>query len=218
MKDIFFVPIILMFFAVTAITAQSPEVQKAERILEEVSGTTQSYESIKADFTFTLEDTQSETTDRHEGDIILSGEKYKASLMNVDSYFDGETLWTHLKEVGEVNISYPDKNDDTTLNPANIFNIYKEGFRYMFAGEDTIDGRKVDVVDLFPEDRDRSFSRIKLYINQDSRHISKISQLGKDGNNYIIDIENMETDVPCDSSMFIFDEDEHPDVDVIDMR
>ena len=209
---------VLLFSGFLALTAQSPEVQKAERILEQVSETTQSYESIKADFTFTLENIESNTEDTYEGSIILAGKKYKASVMNVDSYFNGETLWTHLKEVGEVNISNPDPQDDETLSPANIFNIYKEGFRYMFAGEDTIDGQPVNVVDLFPEDRDKSYSRIKLYVNQDNHHITKISQIGKDGNNYIINIKNMKTNVPCESSMFIFSEEKHPDVQVIDMR
>ncbi|MGM0377328.1 MAG: LolA family protein [Bacteroidota bacterium] len=213
-----FIPAILLFCGFSAVTAQSPEVQKAEQILDQVSETTQAYESIKADFDFTLENIESETEDTHEGSIIMSGEKYQASVMNVDSYFDGETLWTHLKEVGEVNISNPDPQDDETLSPANIFNIYKEGFRYMFAGEDTIDGQPVNVVDLFPEDRDKSYSRIKLYVNKDNHHISKIAQLGKDGNNYIINIKDMKTNVPCESSMFIFDKDEHPDVEVIDMR
>lgn len=213
-----FIPAILLFCGFSAVTAQSPEVQKAEQILDQVSETTQAYESIKADFDFTLENIESETEDTHEGSIIMSGEKYKASVMNVDSYFDGETLWTHLKEVGEVNISNPDPQDDETLSPANIFNIYKEGFRYMFAGEDTIDGQPVNVVDLFPEDRDKSYSRIKLYVNKDNHHIAKIAQLGKDGNNYIINIKDMKTNVSCESSMFIFDKDEHPDVEVIDMR
>jgi outer membrane lipoprotein-sorting protein len=157
-------------------------------------------------------------TDTHEGSILLSGDKYKATLMNVDSYFNGETLWTHLKEVGEVNISNPDTSDNATLSPSNIFNIYKEGFRYMYAGEDTIDGNPVDVVDLFPENRDKPYSRIKLYIKKDNHHIAKVSQIGKDGNNYIIDIKNMKTDVPCEPSMFSFDKKKHPDVDVIDMR
>ena len=209
---------VLLFGGFLALTAQSPEVQKAERILDQVSETTQSYKSIKADFTFTLENIESGTENTHEGSIILSGEKYKASVMNVDSYFNGETLWTHLKEVGEVNISNPDPQDDETLSPANIFNIYKEGFRYMFAGEDTIDGQPVNVVDLFPEDRDKSYSRIKLYVRKDNDHIAKISQIGKDGNNYIINIKNMKTNVPCESSMFIFDEEENPDIQVIDMR
>lgn len=217
MKKVF-IAIGIFLISGTVLLAQSPEVVKAENILDDVSETTQSYESIKADFTFTLENIESDVADSHSGTVLISGEKYKASLMDVDSYFDGTTLWTHLKEVGEVNISNPDPMDDTTLSPSNIFNIYKEGFRYIFAGDTTVDGENVQVVDLFPEDRDKPFSRIKLFVKKSNHHITKISQIGKDGNNYIIDIHNMETNVPFETSDFAFDMEEHPDVDVIDMR
>jgi len=210
--------IVIILFLGTTLLAQSPEVVKAREILDEVSNTTRSYESIKADFTFTLENTQADISDSHDGTVIISDDKYKVTLMDYDNYFDGETLWTHLKEVGEVNISNPDPMDDMMLSPANIFNIYKEGFRYIFAGETTVDGKKVEIVDLFPEDRDKSFSRIKLYVDKENHHISKITQIGKDGSNYIIDVHDMKTNVECNPSTFIFDTSEHPDVDVIDMR
>jgi len=210
--------IVLFLFLGTFLMAQSPEVLKAREILDEVSNTTQSYESIKADFTFTMENTRADISDSHDGSIIISDEKYKVTLMDYDNYFDGETLWTHLKEVGEVNISNPDPMNDMMLSPANIFNIYKKGFRYIFAGETAMNGEEVVVVDMFPEDRDKTFSRIKLFINKDNHHITKISQIGKDGSNYIIDVHNMETNIGCDSSTFRFDTSEHPDVDVIDMR
>lgn len=218
MRNIFATVSLMIFLAVSAVSAQSPEVLKAKEILDKVSEVTQSYNSIKADFTFSLENTQADITDSHEGTIVISDDKYKATVMNVDSYFDGETLWTHLKEVGEVNISNPDPMDETTLSPANIFNIHEDGFRYIFAGEDNLKGQKVNIIDLFPEDRDKPYSRIKLYVNKNNNHISKIMQLGKDGNNYIIDIKEMKTNVPVEQSMFEFDEEAHPDVDVIDMR
>ncbi|WP_462318327.1 LolA family protein [Marinilabilia sp.] len=218
MRNIFATVSLMIFLAVSAVSAQSPEVLKAKEILDKVSEVTQSYNSIKADFTFSLENTQADITDSHEGTIVISDDKYKATVMNVDSYFDGETLWTHLKEVGEVNISTPDPMDETTLSPANIFNIHEDGFRYIFAGEDNLKGQKVNIIDLFPEDRDKPYSRIKLYVNKNNNHISKIMQLGKDGNNYIIDIKEMKTNVPVEPSMFEFDEEAHPDVDVIDMR
>lgn len=218
MRNIFATVSLMIFFAGSVIVAQSPEVLKAKDILDKVSEVTQSYNSIKADFTFSMENTQADITDSHEGTIVISGDKYKATVMNVDSYFDGETLWTHLREVGEVNISNPDPMDETTLSPANIFNIHEDGFRYIFAGEDNLKGQKVNIIDLFPEDRDKPYSRIKLYVNKSNNHISKIMQLGKDGNNYIIDINEMKTNVPVEPSMFEFDQKANPEVDVIDMR
>ena len=211
-----FIPILMLIPVI--LPAQSPEVIKAGNILDKVSEIIQSHQSIRADFTFSMENKQADVTDTHKGTILIAGEKYKASVMNVDSYFDGTTLWTYLKEVDEVNISNPDPMDETTLSPSSIFNIHKQGFRYIFAGEDTIDGEEINIVDMFPEDRDKPYSRIKVYVNKANNHITKISQIGKDGTNYIIDITNMETDVPFEPGMFTFDPDKHPDVEIIDMR
>lgn len=198
--------------------AQSPEVIKAKQILDEVAAKTKGYQTIRADFSFTLENTQAKVTDTQTGKIIIKGDKYKIDLMGVDTYFDGKTIWMYLRDAGEVNISEPDLMDDETLNPANIFNIYQEGFKYLHAGETSLNGKKTDVIDLFPEKRDKAFSRIKLYIYQGNLQIAKITQIGKDGNNYIIDIKKLEVNAPADDALFIFDASKHPNVEVIDMR
>ncbi len=198
--------------------AQSPEVRKGKEILDRVSLKTKGYTSIKADFSFTLENLQAQMTDTHEGVILIKGDKYKATIMGADTYFDGTTMWMHMKEVNEVNISGPEMMDEESLNPATIFTIYEEGYRYLHAGETTINGKTVDIIDLFPEDRNKPFSRIKLYIYRDNLHFAKIEQIGKDGNNYIFNIKKMETNVPVNDSMFVFDTASHPNVDVIDLR
>jgi outer membrane lipoprotein-sorting protein len=200
------------------VSAQNPEVIKAKQILDKVSEVTKSYNSIKADFTFTLDNEQADITDSYDGSILISGNKYKADVMSAESYFDGKTLWTYLTEVGEVNISTPDPNNEMTLSPSNIFSIHETGFRYIYAGEELTNGKKIQIVDLFPENRDKPFSRIKLYVNKANNHIAKIEQIGKDGNNYIIEIKEMETNVPVEPSFFIFKTEDHPDVDVIDLR
>lgn len=211
--------IFLLFISVAIfINAQSPEVLKAKQILDKVAIKTKGYQTIRADFSFTLENIQAKLTDTHNGKIIIKGEKYKIDLMGADTYFDGKTVWMHLKDVGEVNISEPDMLDDQTLNPATIFTIYEEGFKYIYSGETTLNGKKTDIVDLFPDKRDKPFSRIKLYIYQDNQQIGKITQIGKDGNNYIIDIKKMDVNIPTDDSLFTFDVSKYPNVDVIDMR
>lgn len=201
-----------------SIMAQSPEVQRGKEILDRVSAKTKGYTSIKADFSFTLENLQAEMTDTYEGVILIKDDKYKASIMGADTYFDGTTMWMHMKEVNEVNISGPEMMDEESLNPATIFSIYEQGYRYVHAGETTINGKTADIVDLFPEDRNKPFSRVKLYIYRDNLQFAKIVQIGKDGNNYIVDIKKMETNVPASDSMFTFDTAKHPNVDVIDLR
>ncbi len=209
---------ILLFIALIPgfLLAQTNE--KAVEILDKVTEKTKTYNTIRADFSFSMQNTQEDINEVYEGSISIKGDKYKAHLMNVDTYFDGKTLWTHMVEEGEVNVDEPDPEDEETLNPASIFTIYQTGFKYAYLGEKTVDGVVVYGIDLFPVNRDKPYSKINLEIIKDNLKISSIKQVGKDGNNYTIKVKKMEINVPMNDSMFAFDKAAHPDVDVIDMR
>lgn len=208
----------ILLLMLTPLVAQSPEVLKAREILDKVSARTKSYTTIKADFSFTLENLQAQITDTHNGAILIKGDKYKVNLMGVDTYFNGNTMWMYMREANEVNISGPDMMEDDSLNPATIFSIYEEGFKYMHAGETTLNGKRVDIIDLFPEKRNQPYTRIKLFIYKDNLQFARIMQIGRDGNNYIIDVKKMETNVPADDSLFRFDASKHPGVEIVDLR
>ena len=196
--------------------AQNPE--KAKEILDQVTAKTKTFKTIKADFSFSLENLQEEINEKYEGTISIKGEKYKANLMEVDTYFDGKTLWTHMIDAEEVNVDEPDPEDEETLNPAKIFTIYETGFNYAYLGEKQSNGVTVYAIDLFPVNRDKPYSRIKLEIKKDVMQLHTIKQISKDGNNYTIAITKLTPNTPMEDSYFIFDETANPDVDVIDMR
>jgi len=199
-----------------SLQAQSSE--KAKEILDKVSAKTKAYQTIKADFSFAMENLQEEINETYEGKIILKGNKYKVSLMNVDSYYDGTALYTHMIDAEEVNVSEPDPSDEETLNPATIFTIYDKGYTFNYIGEGTAAGKPCHEIDLYPENRDKPFSRIKLLILKDDLQLYSLRQIGKDGNNYTITVKSMKTNAPVDDKTFVFDTSTHPDVDVIDMR
>ena len=212
------ISLIFTFSLVLTTNAQDPDVFKAREILDKVSAKTKTYSTIRADFSITLENLQASLTDTYSGKIILKGDKYKVDVMNSEIFFDGKTMWTYLPDVNEVSISDATMMEDSLLDPTNIFSFYESGFKYIYAGETTINGKKVDIIDLFPEKRDQIFSRIKVYIYKDNLQIAKLSQIGRDGNNYIIDIKKMEINVPTDDSFFRFDASKYPGVEVIDLR
>jgi len=192
--------------------------KKAKDILDKVSAKTKSYSTISADFTFSMENKQEDISETNDGTILIKGDKYKISLMDVDTYFDGKIIYTYMKEAEEVNITEPDPEDEETLNPATIFTVYEKGFKYRYIGEGTKDGKTFYEIDLYPENRDKPYSRIKLQVLKDDLTLYSLRQVGKDGNNYTIVVNAMKTNVPLDDSAFIFDPAKHPDVDVIDMR
>ncbi len=192
--------------------------KKAKEILDKVSAKTKSYSTISADFTFSMENLQEDISETNEGTILIKGDKYKVSLMGVDTYFNGKEIYTYMKEAGEVNITEPDPEDEETLNPATIFTIYETGFKYRYIGEKTEKGKTFYEIDLYPENRDKPYSRIKLRILKDDLTLYSLRQVGKDGNNYTVVVKSMKTNIPLDDSVFTFDTAKHPDVDVIDMR
>jgi outer membrane lipoprotein-sorting protein len=196
--------------------AQSQE--KAKEILDQVSAKTKAYPSIVADFSFSLENLQEDINEVYEGNIILKGNKYKVNLMDMDNYFDGEVLYMHNLDAGEVNITIPDPDDEETLNPATIFTIYEDGYTYNYVAEGTIDGKACHEIDLYPVNRDKPFSRIKLLVLKDNLQLYSIRQVGKDGNNYTVVVKDMKTNKKIDDNTFVFDKAANPDVDVIDMR
>ena len=192
--------------------------EKAKEILDQVSAKTKAYPSIVADFSFALENLQEDIKEVYDGNIILKDNKYKVNLMDVDTYFDGEVLYTHMIDAEEVNITIPDLDDEETLNPATIFTIYEDGYTYNYVAEGTIDGKACHEIDLYPENRDKPYSRIKLLVLKDNLQIYSIRQVGKDGNNYTVIVKNMITDKSINDNTFVFDKAANPDVDVIDMR
>ncbi len=212
-------PLLISLILVVSFSfSNAQDAVKAKQILDQVSLKTKAFTSISAEFSFSLENLQEKINDSHNGSIKVKGNKYKVSLMNVDSYFDGKSLYTHLKDADEVNISTPDTNDEGILNPAKIFTMYEKGFKYNFIGEKTEAGKTLYEIDLFPDNRDKPFSRIKLQIWKDNLQLYTLKQVGKDGNNYTIKVKKMDTNQPFTDSDFVFNSAANPNVDVIDMR
>lgn len=198
--------------------AQNDEAAKAKEILNKVSTKTRQYQSIKANFSFELENLQDNIKEKQDGSILLKDGKYRIEVMGVVNYFDGSTLATWMKDADEVNISEPDMSDDTMLNPANIFTIYEKGFKLKYIGEKNIAGATMYEIDLYPEDRTKPFSRVKLMINKATMQIHSFMQQGKDGNNYTITVKKMETNVATTDADFKFDKAANPKVQVVDLR
>lgn len=210
--------LLLFIIALLPLSIFAQESEKAKDILDQVSSKTKSFKTIKADFSFTLENLQEEITETYNGAIKIKGNMYMVELMDAKTYFDGKTLYTYMPDVEEVNISEPAEDDDEALNPAKIFSLYENGFKYRFIGEKTESGKNLYEIDLYPESHDKPFSRIKLLINKNDLTLYSLKQVGKDGNNYIIKVKKIQSDLPFNDSEFTFNKAAHPNVDLIDMR
>ncbi len=193
---------------------------EAEKILEQVSEKINAYKTIKAKFTYSLEDLKKQTSEEKKGLIYMQDDKYKMFLYgaNIEIFYDGETMATFLINNKEVTLTTPDPDSEDLITPANMFDFYKKGFYYRYLGEYQEKGIPLKVIDFIPEKRDKKVSRIRLKIKKSNLHFYSLKSFGKAGNNVTIKISDIEPNVHVTPVLFKFNEKQHPDVEVIDLR
>lgn len=191
---------------------------KAKTILDQVSAKTKAYKSIEAEFAIVIENKQEKTNDSKKGKIFVKGAKYKVDLAMSTIFNDGKTQWTYMKDPNEVNITTPDPNDDSSLNPAKLFTIYEKGYKIRFIKEKFEKNRALYEIELYPIDLKKDFSRITLMIDKQKMQLFSMKRFGKDGSDYYIEVLKMETDKEMADGMFTFDKTKYPKVEINDMR
>jgi outer membrane lipoprotein-sorting protein len=217
--------LLLSSFAVGSAFAQKDV--DAKKILNQVSRKYRSYDVVKTDFTFTFENQQSGTKDSQTGTLVSRSKanKYKVTIYNpqdkttVDQEIisDGKSQWTYIKKDKEVELSNVDNSSDA-LNPAQLFTIYEKGYKYVYNGDEKVDGKLCQVIDLTPEDANKQFFKVRLSIDKATKQIYSAMIFDKNGSRYNYIIRSFTPNVKVPDSMFTFDKKDHPGVEVVDLR
>ncbi|MDD4383804.1 MAG: outer membrane lipoprotein carrier protein LolA [Bacteroidales bacterium] len=178
----------------------------------------QAYESIKAEFTFTLENLQEGFSDTHKGNLKFKGKSYFLELMGMQVYFDGKTKWQYIPEANEVTISEPTSLDGGFFDdPTQIFRSYEQDFKSKFMGEKIEKKVSLYEVDLYPEDISVPYSIIKIIFKKQNLEPVSIKYQGKDGINYIIDVKAFSGNQNLKDNEFTFTPAEHKGIVIVDM-
>ena len=216
MKKIVLLSLGMMSFG---LIAYSQNDAKAKTILAGVSKKYRSYDVVKADFTFTLDNQQAKLKESQQGTLLVKAKanKYKVSMQDQDLLSDGKSQWTYLKEDNEVQVTDAD-NSGEALNPAKIFTLYESGYKYLYTG-DTKSGNKVyQMIDLSPLDTKKSFFKIRLSIDKVAKQISNVLIFDKNGNKYTYTVKSFSAVSKVPESTFTFDVKKYPGVEVVDLR
>lgn len=192
--------------------------QKAKTILDQVSAKTKAYKTIEAEFAIIIENKQEKINDSKKGKIYIKGNKYKIDLSSSTIFNDSKTQWTYMKDPNEVNITTPDPNDDSSLNPAKIFTIYEKGYKIRYINEKFERNRQLYEIELYPIDLKKDFTKITLMIDKQKMQLFSMKRFGKDGSDYYIEVLKMDTDKEMADGMFTFDKTKYPKVEINDMR
>ncbi len=204
--------------------------EKAKTVLDKVSKEFQSYKTITTDFNFKMVNQQEDISEDYDGKIMIKGDKYHLSLMGTETYSNGKTIWTHMVEADEVNITNRDTTDDSFMNnPSRVFTMYKKGYKYSYKGEIKTDEGPLTKIELYPENLaqglqpdkvsdDSDLSMVVLLIDLRTNRIVEISYYSKNGNIYTVSFSKFITNKDIPDSEFTFDKTKFPDVELIDLR
>lgn len=199
-------------FAMQAFAQKDPQ---ALEILDAMSEKYKNIPAFTANFSYIMENDAEDIDEKFEGIITVKNNKYKLEMSGQEIINDGVAVWTYLKDDNEVTISeYDDEDEEITLS--NIFTIYKSGYKYLFL--ETRDNGKMDVVDLVPEDRDKTFYKIRMEIQRADRELKNFRIFDKSGSRYLYKINEFAVNNTITDADFKFDERKYPGVEVVDFR
>lgn len=212
----------------TCTTAFAQKDTQAKAILAQVSQKYKSYDVIKTDFSFTLDNQQAGVKETQTGTLISKAKagKYKvtlyssASVKDVDKEIisDGKSQWTYLKKDKEVQVGDAAKGGEGINNPSQIFTIYERGYKYLYTGEQKIAGKAFQVIDLTPENDKQSIFKVRLLIDKVKKQIYSALLFDKNGNKYNYTVKSFTPNAPIADSMFAWDAKSHPGIEVVDLR
>ena len=204
----------IIIFAFLSVNAQKDK--KATEILDKVIETTESYETMKVDFTYKMYNEKANIDESKDGILYINKEKYRLLIANQMVISDGETIWTYLKSDEEVMINSADENHEA-ITPSNLLNSYKEDYKSKFIKETTIDGKRVEIIELKPLEG-KTYSLIKVIIDKAKKQIINFTIFDKNESEYSYQINKFIPNIPLSDTTFTFLEKDYPDVDFIDMR
>ncbi|MHA6248909.1 LolA family protein [Pontibacter sp. CAU 1760] len=208
----------LLLLAVMFIhVAQAQQDPKAGTILNGMSQKYKSMKAFKADFAQTLENPSAKVKETMNGNILVSGEKYRLGVSGQEIISDGKNMYTFLKDANEVTITESDAEAEA-MAPSRIFEMYKKGYKYSFAGTETIEGSKFDVIELAPEDRKNPIYKVRLYINQKDKTLKSWQMFRNNGNRYTYTIKNFQANPTLATDAFTFNKAKYKGVTVVDLR
>ncbi|MBB3122754.1 MULTISPECIES: outer membrane lipoprotein carrier protein LolA [Mesoflavibacter] len=184
---------------------------KAKALLDEVSTKAKNYKNISIDFKYVLENTEENIRQETRGDVIMEGEKYRLNILGITRIFDGQNLYSISPEDEEVTVSKASSEDQNTITPSKMLSFYEDGFTYKMDIVQNVQGRKIQFVKLTPIDSSSEIKYVLLGIDNKTKHIYRLIEIGKNGTKTTLTVNSFKTNETLSKSLFTFDQEKYKD-------
>lgn len=208
----------LLVCCISHVQAQSSQ-QAAVDLLNKASHAYEQSQGVAASFKIRSYDSSKNLLGEVEGNISLQASRFFLEVPDeMKAWFDGRDLWTLIINAQEVNLSTPSPEELLTLNPVNIFMLYKQNYQCRLLAEKKNGNNMLSGVELMAKDASAEILRICIYFDKNKLHPVDITLYQNGGNYAIININQYQTNRNYPDYYFLFPQKDYPMVEVIDLR
>ena len=143
--------------------------------------------------------------------------KYRISTDAQELISDGSAQWAVLKEAEEVQVTDVGTQDGS-ITPLNVFSFFHKGYAVQQLADEKSGNSNLYVIELTPEDRRKTYSKIKLRINKTNHHIADVTVFDKNKSRYRYTILDLKANEPIAAQRFVFDPAEYPGMEIVVLR
>ncbi|MEG2336907.1 MAG: outer membrane lipoprotein carrier protein LolA, partial [Bacteroidales bacterium] len=184
-------------------TTQGVNDPKANAILQASKKWLTGLKSVKATFSYTLENKAQKIRQNKTGNILVSGNKFTLNFMGLNVFCNGQTLWSYNPSTKEVSISEYSDSEAGSMNPLSIVQQYEKNYRAKFIRDESIAGMDRAVIDLIPL-KASSFHKMRMYITKTNKQIYKTAIYDKNGSIYTYTINKYILNPSVNANNFTF--------------
>ena len=193
-----------------SLTALGQGFEQAKNLLDQVSKEMKSHENIRFDFSYVLENKKEQIRQEMEGNVTLAGDRYKLNFLDATQLFDGNKIYTIVPENEEITISFPEDEDDVSVNPSKLLSFYEEGYGYEWDIEQRVMGRNIQFIKLMPNPVSEEVKYLLLGIDIDRTQVYRLIEVGVNGTLTTLTLKNQEFDISLPPNYFVFDAKAYP--------
>jgi len=208
-------------FSMILVIAQGKEATndaEAKKILDAVSAKFKSFKTAKATFTYKVENSSGKVLSTRNGSVFMKGTKYRVSFSGQEIFCDGNNVWSYDNSANEVTITKLDISN-STITPQKLFtNFYDKDFLYKLNGTKKSGAKTLQEIEMTPNDKNKPFHKVYVYVDKTAKTISATKVLEKDGSIYIYNVNTLTPNTSISDTYFVFDEKKYPGVEIIDLR
>lgn len=199
-----------LFFLLSSSLAFSQGYEQAKNLLDLVSKEMKSKKNIRFDFTYILENKKEQIRQEMEGNVTLAGDQYKLSFLEAIQLFDGDKIYTIVPENEEITVSYPEDEEDVSVNPSKLLTFYEEGYGYEWDIQQRVMGRNIQFIKLLPSEVSEEVKYLLLGIDVDRLQVYRLIEIGLNGTLTTLTLKSQEFNVSLPQDYFEFNAAEYP--------